>query len=512
MTSDVRIDQYLDGELPEEDLAQFEQWLQEPAHLQQFVRRAELHADLRKLLCRQDLQQRAQQHLDWPTVREGDGGCVTPTVPAGTAQKATAGRAAAALLATAGVLCVLLMTLRQAARYPALPALASVESAIDAELYRGTVRWHRSVLSAGTYELKQGLLHLRFAGGVMVYVEAPAVFAADSRQQVVLQSGRLSAQVPPAGVGFTVETPDAQVVDFGTEFSVDVAPGASEVHVFDGLVRVQPKHAVKSAAAVDVRRSQAVKVEAASETADDIPLAPDRFIRNFDEPKVNYRRAVLRLDPVAYYPMPIRDRGLIAQPPQYSGVVLTGTGKRPPHARGVFTGGSLRVLAESSGRGGRIDVPPPLRSGQMTLTAFVYCESRSGAGILATNQQADAGSFSAGVDAAGQLTARIQAADGTTFVAADTPLPLQQWRHVVMTVERGRLCLYEDGRLTAEAVCGQTLTESGGPLWLGTDAQGGQLWNGRIDELAIFDRRLSEADIALLYQTAKVNQRELESQ
>ena len=63
MTPDVRIDQYLDGELPVDELAEFELWLQEPAHLQQFVRRAELHADLRKLLCRQDLQQRARQRL-----------------------------------------------------------------------------------------------------------------------------------------------------------------------------------------------------------------------------------------------------------------------------------------------------------------------------------------------------------------------------------------------------------------------------------------------------------------
>ena len=95
-------------------------------------------------------------------------------------------------------------------------------------------------LQAGMYRLGRGLLQLQFDGGVMVYVEAPARFDAVSNSRVLLHSGRLSAKVPPEGIGFTVETPEAEVVDLGTEFSVDVEGGASEVHVFDGLVRVNP--------------------------------------------------------------------------------------------------------------------------------------------------------------------------------------------------------------------------------------------------------------------------------
>ena len=39
-------------------------------------------------------------------------------------------------------------------------------------------------------------------------------------------------------------------------------------------------------------------------------------------------------------------------------------------------------------------------------------------------------------------------------------------------------------------------------IWFGTSANGLELWNGRIDELALFDKALSEKDIAELYQTA----------
>jgi hypothetical protein len=47
--------------------------------------------------------------------------------------------------------------------------------------------------------------------------------------------------VPPHARGFKLMTPDADVVDLGTEFGLKVSEaGASEVHVFDGEVEVYP--------------------------------------------------------------------------------------------------------------------------------------------------------------------------------------------------------------------------------------------------------------------------------
>jgi hypothetical protein len=39
-------------------------------------------------------------------------------------------------------------------------------------------------------------------------------------------------------------------------------------------------------------------------------------------------------------------------------------------------------------------------------------------------------------------------------------------------------------------------------VWFGTDAERLGLWNGRIDELALFDRALSEKDVGDLYHAA----------
>jgi hypothetical protein len=382
--------------------------------------------------------------------------------------------------------------------------VATLVSKVGAALMHEGESYSGTALATGKYQLERGLLHVRFGGGVMVYVEAPARFDAISDKRVVLHSGRLSASVPPEGTGFTVETPEAQVIDFGTEFSVEVDSGTSEVHVFEGLVRVHLRASKDEAMGerVDLRTSQAVKIERMKKPLK-IELATDRFIRTFDESPRGYSRSVKRLSPVAFYRMAIRDQGLACLPPQYSGVVLTGDGNRPPHARGVFAGGSLRVQADSTGRGGQVDAPPPLRTGQFTLAAFVYLESGAHSGIVATNIRSNDGNFGLGLDENGVLQATIRDRDGDLLsISGDAVVALHTWRHVVMTVDGQQFRLYEDGHLVASARCPPLADSEADMLWFGTDAEGLRLWDGRIDEVALFDRSLSEAEVTNLYQTA----------
>ena len=396
-----------------------------------------------------------------------------------------------------------------------------------------------TALLVGEYELQRGLLHLQFGGGVMVYLEAPARFDAVSNSRVVLHSGRLSARVPPEGIGFTVETPEAEVVDFGTEFSVDVAGGASEVHVFDGLVRVNPgaSHQLETSKSIDLQASEAIRITRGTSDPVDISIESNRFIRNFDEPRLNYARAIKQLSPVAYYRMPIRDRGLVSEPPEYSGVVLTGEGRRPPHAKGVFAGGSLRVGVDSIGRGGRVDSPPPLSTGQFSIAVFVYLESPAPSGVIATNMDGKRGNFDLSINEHGMLHATIVVDEVTSplrktgvvdevtsplrktgvvdEVTSPEPrtipskttgssvLPQKTWRHVVVTADGVQLQLYEDGRLVASKPCAAMATSESDPIWFGTNASTTQVWDGRIDEVTLFDRALSEEEIAALYRTAQ---------
>jgi hypothetical protein len=240
-----------------------------------------------------------------------------------------------------------------------------------------------------------------------------------------------------------------------------------------------------------------------SEKPVEIDLAPDRFIRSFGESRRKYSRVVKQLLPVAFFRMAIRDQGLACLPPKYSGVVLTSDGIRPPHARGVFAGGSLRVLAESMGRGVRVDTSPPLRTGQFTLAAFVYLESGARNGIVATNIRSNDGTFGLGLDENGVLQAMIRNRDGDLLtVSGDAAVALHTWHHVVMTVDGNQFRLYEDGRLVASAACSPVADSEADVLWFGTNADGQKLWDGRIDEVALFDRSLSDVDVTDLYQAA----------
>ncbi|OUT60431.1 MAG: hypothetical protein CBB71_07785 [Rhodopirellula sp. TMED11] len=376
---------------------------------------------------------------------------------------------------------------------PSGPAIASIEQRIDAKIVAGGQEWNRDALCKGSYDLRQGLLQVKYNTGVTVCIEAPAQFEAISADRLVLHSGRVSANVPPEGIGFTVETPEAEVVDFGTDFSVEAGTGESEVHVFDGHVQVQPKALPdQPTETVDLRTDQAVRIADATHQAFGIDLAKDRFIRSFVEPKVQYVEAVRALNPTAYYRMPIRQRGLLCSPADYSGQVLIGEGQRPACAPG-FVGSSLRVGGRSIGRGALVENTPEIGS-EFTLMAWVYADGRPNNAILATNVTKKRGCFEWTLDdKTGRLKIRVDDQNGDAVECFDTePIKLQTWQHYAATCDGKTLKLFRAGRMIDSKPCVPISKQASQPLYFGTNWRGKHLWEGRIDEFAIFDYAVSE--------------------
>jgi hypothetical protein len=94
-----------------------------------------------------------------------------------------------------------------------------------------------SSLRDESHEIKAGSVAIITARGARIVIEAPAEFHFESAQRLHMKRGRLAADVPPAAKGFTVITPTGDAVDLGTRFGVDVpSSGAAEVHVFQGEV------------------------------------------------------------------------------------------------------------------------------------------------------------------------------------------------------------------------------------------------------------------------------------
>lgn len=169
-----------------------------------------------------------------------------------------------------------------------------------------------SAMPSGYYQLQSGIAQLDFESGARVVVENAARFQLVSADKMILFGGRLSAHVPPSAIGFTVETRKADVVDFGTDFGVNVQPGQhAEVHVFEGEVEMRPRRSV-AGLSVPLRlfTGEASRIDERTGVPAGINLATLRFVRALDEPISASSRRILALNPAVYYQMEPTDDGL----------------------------------------------------------------------------------------------------------------------------------------------------------------------------------------------------------
>ena len=98
-------------------------------------------------------------------------------------------------------------------------------------------------LDAGAdIRFSKGIVEVRFQDDVLVTLNGPARMRVDGRKSATLLSGAVSVKAGPAGVGFKLDTPEAEVIDLGTEFSVQVMPqGETKVKVDKGEVELMTK-------------------------------------------------------------------------------------------------------------------------------------------------------------------------------------------------------------------------------------------------------------------------------
>src|SRR5262245_40245131 len=151
----------------------------------------------------------------------------------------------------------------------------------------------------------------------------------------------------------------------------------------------------------------------------------------------------------------------------------------------AFDGGSALV---------RIDDAPSLRlTGQMTLEAWVYPTASGGwrdVVYKATDAYYLAGSsLFAGVPATGGSMA-----PGDPLYAPAV-LPLGTWSHLASTYDGATLRLYINGAEVASRVQTGSIASSTAPLTIGGDGVFGQFWAGLIDEVRVYNRALSAAEI-----------------
>lgn len=175
--------------------------------------------------------------------------------------------------------------------------VAGKQGVAKPELVVGKIAGEQQPVLAGQrVEIDAGVTEIQLQNGVRCVLEGPAQILFSSVSEGVLDSGTVVAYVPPQAVGFSLETADLRVVDFGTTFGLSVDPAeASQVHVMDGLVSVlakapkqtqqatQSKQAESGQQPVLLRAGEGLKISRATETAASVQesltakVAPPRF-------------------------------------------------------------------------------------------------------------------------------------------------------------------------------------------------------------------------------------------
>jgi hypothetical protein len=159
-----------------------------------------------------------------------------------------------------------------------------------------------SELSAGQeLILEAGIAEITFQDGATVVLESPARFVVNAPHEVELQEGRLAAVVPAESRGFRVHTRSLDVFEVGTEFGLMAQPsGASEVHVFNGLVKADVlDQQGRPLRRIELNSSEAARVNAISTTVAEFPADVASFVRSL-EPTTGPRDGLLAYEGFDY--------------------------------------------------------------------------------------------------------------------------------------------------------------------------------------------------------------------
>ncbi len=182
-----------------------------------------------------------------------------------------------------------------------------------------------------------------------------------------------------------------------------------------------------------------------------------------------------------------------------------------PWTNGV-DGGALRFRGTTYRSVARVpDYPKATPTSGLSASAWVLADVRTTWATIAKNWSSTGGQFHFGLrDTAGDLDLSINTSAGQFNVREGVPLTTGQWHHVAFTADGTTLRLFRDGLLVASSPYGGGFTNPPIPyLGIGgrlndagaaADTGAPGIWNGRIDEVALWNRSLSDAEVTAIHE------------
>ena len=84
---------------------------------------------------------------------------------------------------------------------------------------------------------------------------------------------------------------------------------------------------------------------------------------------------------------------------------------------------------------------------------------------------------------------------GTAYVSGPTASPVNAWTHVALTYDGTTLRLFVNGIQAATKATTGTIQATANPLWIGGNSPTASTSTGLIDEVRVYNRALTQAEI-----------------
>ena len=387
------------------------------------------------------------------------------------------------------------------------------------------------VVGAGRLRLISGHATLSMLTGVVLDVEAPADFEILKTDRVFFHHGRVRARVPAGAEGFLVLGPRWAVVDLGTEFAINVdVDGKLIGRVFKGRAEAALLTAAGSPErsylmdSTDIGSSTAVEIDARTGLLEPIadpgdfaqasrPVAPSLKLGPY------YAAAVLQSKPWGYWKFESMEGGAI--PNEVAGhapLQVTGTVRLDGP-----TGGNRWADFPAAGAPQFLEMQHewhPARHPGYAVELWCLSESIAHSTLvsLATHENTRPHIFLVELTARNRLTMHKPAsvrvlrrwrpggAKVDEIYSRDPYVPFR-WCHIVAQIRGEHIELFMDGLLAssisidprqADVPCHFVLGRLTGDPTTGIST--GRPFVGRMDEVAVYDRPLTDDEIQNHYR------------
>jgi glucose/arabinose dehydrogenase/PKD repeat protein/fibronectin type 3 domain-containing protein len=136
---------------------------------------------------------------------------------------------------------------------------------------------------------------------------------------------------------------------------------------------------------------------------------------------------------------------------------------------------------------------------ELTLSMWISPESASGDSVVVGkywNAGMTSPYYQYGIELRGSRPQFfVGTTDGVRSVAMDPALPLNEWSHLAIVFDGSDVQFIVNGVPTSTSPLNATITARGKPMKLGADADSGQFFTGRLDDVRIYRRALTAAEV-----------------